>query len=465
MNIVKRNDFMKFKPPVVKNETYEMTINDLGTEGQGIGKINGFTVFVENALPDEIVKVLIVKVKKSFAYGKLVDIIKPSEYRVEPFCSNAKRCGGCQLQHLSYECQLKFKRKKVIDCLERIGGFKDIKVDDIVGMDKPVRYRNKAQFPVGMGKNGVEIGFYAKRSHNIIDTEKCYLQHSINDEIVRRFKEFMVENNISSYNEETHKGVVRHILTRIGFKTGEIMVCVVGNSKKMPCSDKLVEKFKDIEGMTSIVFNENREKTNVILGSKVTTLYGKDYITDYIDDIKFEISPLSFFQVNPIQTEKLYSRALEFADIKGDENVLDIYCGIGTISLFFARKSKSVLGVEIIPEAIDDAKRNASINGLSNTCFEVGKAEEVIPMLYEKEGIKADVVVVDPPRKGCDEAVLETIAQIKPKKVVYVSCDPATMARDLRYLADNGFEIKRVCPVDQFCHTTHVETVVLLTRN
>ena len=456
---------MKFEPPVLKNEIYEMNIDDLGTEGQGIGKINGFTVFVENALPNEIIKVLIVKVKKSFAYGKNIEIIKPSKYRVEPFCINAKRCGGCQLQHLSYEGQLEFKRKKVIDCIERIGGFKDIYVNETIGMENPIRYRNKAQFPVGMGKNGIETGFYAKRSHNIINTEKCLLQNEINDEIVKLFKEFMTENNIKPYDEKSHKGVVRHLLTRIGFKTGEIMICVVGNSKKMPCADKLVEKFKNIEGITSIVFNENREKTNVILGNKVTTLYGKDYITDYIGDIKFEISPLSFFQVNPIQTQKLYQKALDLADINENDSVIDIYCGIGTISLFFAKKAKSVLGVEIIPEAIEDAKRNAKINGFTNTRFEVGKAEEVIPALYKNECINADVVVVDPPRKGCDIAVLETISNIKPKKLVYISCDPATMARDLKYLNENGFKIEEVYPVDQFCHTTHCEVITLLKYN
>lgn len=456
---------MKFEPPVIKNEIYEMHIDDLGTEGQGIGKIDGFNVFVENALPSEIIKVLIVKVKKSFAYGKLIEIIKPSKYRVEPFCPKAKRCGGCQLQHMSYEGQLEFKRKKVLDCIERIGGFENIYVNKTIGMENPIRYRNKAQFPVGMGKNGIEVGFYAKRSHNIIETEKCFLQHEINDSIVAIVKEFMTENNIKPYDEKSHTGIVRHILTRIGFETGEIMVCIVGNSKKMPCADKLVEKLKDFEGMTSIVFNENREKTNVILGKKVTTLYGKDYIVDYIDNIKFEISPLSFFQVNPVQTRKLYEKALEVADIKGTENVLDIYCGIGTISLFFARKAKSVLGVEIVQEAILDAKRNAKINGFENTRFEVGKAEEIIPKLYKEEGIHADVVVVDPPRKGCDEAVLETISNIKPKKVVYVSCDPATMARDLKYLCDNGYSINEVWPVDQFCHTTHVETVVSLSKN
>ena len=450
------------KLPVEKNQTYTMSITDIGTNGEGIGRIDGYTVFVEGALPEEVIKVLIVKTKKHFSYGKLLEILEPSPHRVTPACPVAAKCGGCQLQHLSYEGQLSFKTKKVKDHLERIGGFSGISVGYAKGMEEPWRYRNKAQFPVG-GKTGEpEIGFYAKRSHRIIDTPVCMLQNKINDQIVKIIRAFLTEYEIHLYDETI--GLVRHILTRIGRRTGEIMVCLVVNGRNLPHCDVLVERLHEIEGMTSIVLNVNTAQTNVILGTEVHVLWGKETIRDYIGDVQFEISPLSFYQVNPLQTQVLYQTALDFAELEGNETVLDLYCGIGTISLFFAQKAKHIFGVEIVPEAIADAKRNAALNGMNNADFAVGAAEDVIPRLYEEKGITADVVVVDPPRKGCDSVLLDTIAAISPKKVVYVSCDSATLARDLAYLCPKGYTIEKVQVVDMFPHTVHVETVVLLSK-
>lgn len=450
--------------PVEKNKTYEMQIDALSTNGEGIGRMDGYTVFVEGALPGERVRILAVKVRKNFGYGKLLEILEPSPERREPRCPVAKQCGGCQLQHLSYAGQLAYKTKEVQDDLERIGGIHGIEVQPALGMEEPWRYRNKAQFPVGRGKDGCAIGFYAKRSHRIIDTEKCFLQHECNDEIIAVVRAFLNEFQIAPYDEETHTGLVRHILTRIGKQSGEIMVCIVINGRKLPHGEILVERLRQIEGVVSIVLNCNREKTNVILGQKIIPLWGKDTITDAIDGITFEISPLSFYQVNPTQTEVLYRKALEVAELTGEETVLDLYCGIGTISLFFARKAKQVFGVEIVPEAIADARKNAERNGITNAEFAVGAAEDVIPKLYEEKGITADVVVVDPPRKGCDAKLLETILRMQPKKIVYVSCNPATLARDLKLLTEGGYRVRKVQPVDQFCHSVHTEAVCLLTK-
>lgn len=449
--------------PVEKNKDYFMEITDIGNEGEGIGKIDGFTVFVKDALPSEKIKVRITKVNKSFAFGRLMEIIEPSKHRVEPKCPVYKRCGGCSLQHLSYDEQLKFKTKKVKDVLERIGGFENADVNDAIGMENPFHYRNKAQFPVREGKNGVEIGFYAPRSHNVIDIESCLIQHPLNDKIIRLIREFIREENVSVYNETTGKGLIRHIVTRIGYVTKEVLICIVINGKSIPKKERLIKKLSEVEGLKGIVLNINTKNTNVILSRETKVLWGQGFITDYIGDVKFEISINSFYQVNPVQTKVLYSKALELAGLTGNENVFDIYCGIGTISLFLAKKAKKVIGVEIVEQAIEDAKRNAKINGITNAEFIAGSAEEAIPKLYE-EGITADVVVVDPPRKGCDEAVLDTIIKMQPKRVVYVSCDPSTFARDLKALCSNGYEKGTAQPVDQFCHSGHVETVVLMSK-
>ncbi len=446
-----------------KNEILELQIEDIGTSGEGIGKADGYTVFVDGALPAERVKVLLMKAKKNYGYGKLLEILDASAYRTVPACPVAARCGGCQLQHMTYEAQLAFKTKKVKDCLERIGKVKDVQVYPALGMEDPFRYRNKAQFPVGEKDGTVQIGFFAKHSHRIVDTEVCLLQHTVNDAIVREVRAFLEEYRIPPYQEQNHTGLIRHILTRVACHTGEVMVCLVINGKKIPHIEKLVERLQKIEGVCSVVLNENREQTNVILGNQTKTIWGKDRITESLHGMQFEISPLSFYQVNAKQMEVLYDCALRMAQLKGNETVLDLYCGIGTISLYFAQKAKHVLGVEIVPQAIADAKENAKKNGVENVRFLVGAAEEVIPNLYRTEGLRADVVVVDPPRKGCDLKLLETIVSIQPQKLVYVSCDPATLARDICYLRSNGFALQQVQPVDMFPMSTHVECVALMT--
>lgn len=366
--------------------------------------------------------------------------------------------------HLSYDAQLKFKRQRVIDSLERIGNIKDPIVHDTLGMENPYRYRNKAQFPIGMKDGKVITGFYAPRSHEVIDTPSCLIQDEVSDKVMNIIKTWANKNGVSVYDEKTGKGILRHVMIRKAFKTNEVMVVLVTNGYDIPYIDELVNILKnDIQNLNSIVQNINREKTNVVLGDKNKTIYGNDTITDYIGDLKFNISPLSFFQVNPVQTEVLYNKALEYANLTGDETVIDAYCGTGTISLFLAQKAKKVYGIEIVEQAVKDAKKNAQENGISNVEFIAGKSEEVIPDLYNK-GISADVIVVDPPRKGCDEELLRTIAAMKPKRVVYVSCDPGTLARDLRYLRENGFDVEEVQPVDMFAMTGHVETVVLIEK-
>ena len=450
-----------------KNDIVKVTIDDIGNEGEGIGKVDGFPLFIKDATIGDVIEAKVIKVKKSYGYARVENILTPSKDRVKTKCPVARQCGGCSIQHLSYEKQLEYKQNKVKNCLERIGGFLGIeeKMEPILGMEEPWYYRNKAQFPVGLGKDGsITTGFYAGRTHSIIDNTHCYIQAKINEQLLEIIKEFLMENKIEPYNEETHTGLVRHILTRVGFVTGEIMVCIILNGTKLPNAEQLVERLIKVAGMTSISININQEKTNKILGKKVKTLWGKDTITDYIGDVKYQISPLSFYQVNPIQTKVLYGKALEYADLKGEETVWDLYCGIGTISLFLAQKAKKVYGVEIIPEAIEDARKNAQLNHMENVEFFVGKAEDVLPEQYEKNKVYADVIVVDPPRKGCDETLLNTMITMSPKRIVYVSCDPATLARDLKILCGNGYEIERVQVVDQFAHTAHVESVVLLTR-
>ena len=459
-----------------KNDIVTVEITDIGVSGEGIGHVDGYTLFIKDAVIGDVVEAKVMKAKKNYGYARLMKVITPSEYRVEPKCAFARRCGGCQIQEMSYDRQLVFKDQKIRGNLERIGGFTKEQIEavmqPVVGMEHPFSYRNKAQFPFGTDKEGNPItGFYAGRTHDIIANTDCALGVDQNREILEIILQYMRENKIKSYDEKTGKGLIRHALIRYGFKTKEIMVCLVVNGKKLPKAERLIEKLIQIEGMTSITISPNTRRDNVIMGDSYEILWGQGYITDYIGNVKYQISPLSFYQVNPVQTEKLYGLALEYADLKGDETVWDLYCGIGTISLFLAQKAKQVYGVEIVPQAIDDAKENAKINAIDNAEFFVGKAEEVLPEYYAEyerehngETAHADVIVVDPPRKGCDETLLETIVKMQPEKVVYVSCDSATLARDLKYLCANGYEIKMCRGVDQFPQSVHVETVVLLSH-
>ncbi len=448
-----------------KNDIVTLKIEDCGIDGEGIGKADGFTVFVKDAVIGDTVRAKIMKAKKNYGYGRLEEIITPSPDRVEPKCQFARQCGGCQLQALSYEKQLEFKTSKVRGHLERIGGFTDIPMEKILGMDQPFHYRNKAQFPVGKSKDGrIITGFYAGRTHSIIENRDCALGVTRNKEVLDRVIAHMEKFHIQPYDENTGKGVVRHVLIRYGFFTDEMMVCLIINGENLPGEEALVKSLRQIPETVSVMVNVNKKRNNVILGEKVRLLWGQPYITDKIGEISYQISPLSFFQVNPYQTGRLYGKALEYAQLSGNETVWDLYCGIGTISLFLAQKAKMVRGVEIIPAAIENAKENACLNGFDNTEFFVGKAEEVLPEQFARTGERADVIVVDPPRKGCDETLLSTIIEMQPDRVVYVSCDSATLARDLKYLCERGYELKKVCPVDMFPNTVSVETVVLLSH-
>lgn len=497
-----------------KNDIVTLTIEDIGTEGEGIGKIDGFTLFVKDAVVGDVIEAKIMKAKKNYAYARLERVITPSPFRVEPKCAYHRQCGGCQIQALSYDKQLEFKHNKVRNNLLRIGGFAPQLLEEImepiVGMDEPYHYRNKAQYPVGTDKEGTPVtGFYAGRTHSIIANTECYLGVSQNKEILEIILEYMKCNKVSAYDEESGRGCVRHVLIRTGFTSGEIMVCLVinGRDKKrckagefLPGQADLLNRLTQVQGMTSISVSINTEKTNVIMGKEIHVLWGESTISDVIhvrdmqtegypqtgQKLTFKISPLSFYQVNPVQTEKLYSLALEYAGLTGQETVWDLYCGIGTISLFLANKARQVYGVEIVPQAIEDARENAKRNEIANAAFFVGKAEEVLPEFYERLSKKVtrdvnveskdaeqrdasdmlhpDVIVVDPPRKGCDEACLETMLKMQPKRIVYVSCDSATMARDVKILCEGGYELKKVRAVDQFGHTVHVETVCLLSK-
>ncbi|SCN25942.1 23S rRNA (uracil-C(5))-methyltransferase RlmCD [Clostridium sp. N3C] len=447
-----------------KNQELLVDIVAEGYQGEGIAKPQGFPIFIPGALKGEKVKIKIVKLTKNHGFGKLLDIVEPSENRVEPICPLYKRCGGCQLQHMSYQEQLVFKKNRVKDCLERIGKITDVKINDTLGMEEPLRYRNKVQLPVGVEKGEPIIGFYAPRSHDIINLQQCFIQDETGDEVVQLTRDWMKKFGISAYDENTKTGVVRHVMIRKGFKTGEVMVVLVTNTEKLPHKDEFVKLvIEKIPGVKSIIQNINNKPTNVVLGQQNITLWGSNTITDYIGQFKFEISPLSFFQVNPFQTEVLYNKALEYANLSGEETVFDAYCGTGTISLFLAQKAKKVYGVEIIPEAIENAKKNAKLNNIHNAEFFVGEAEVIIPKLIE-DGKKAEVVVVDPPRKGCEKSLIEAIAEMRPNRVVYVSCDPATLARDLRIFEDLGYKTEAVQPVDMFPHTAHVETICLMSK-
>jgi 23S rRNA (uracil1939-C5)-methyltransferase len=449
---------------IKKNENYEMEITGMTHEGQGVGRINNFTVFVDGALKGEKVEVKIIKVNKSYAVGKLLNILAPSENRVEPFCSAYKRCGGCSLQHMDYAAQLEFKTELVRENLQRIGKIDNVIVHDTIGMENALRYRNKAQYPVGSVKGELAVGFYAKRSHDIIKSDECGIQDENSDKVKYTVQDFIIRYGISAYDEISRTGLIRHVVTRTGFKTGEVMVVIVINGEDLPHKRELVDMLvENVPGVKSVFLNVNTQNTNVILGRKNIKIFGQDTISDYIGKYRFNISPLSFYQVNPVQTEVLYNKALEYAGLTGEETVFDLYCGIGTISLFLSEKAKKVYGVEVVEEAIIDARKNAELNGVENVEFIAGESEKVVTELY-KQGVRADVVVVDPPRKGCDKTLLETLVSMEPKRIVYVSCNPSTLARDLNYLDENGYKAVEAQPVDMFPFTPHVECVTLMSR-
>ena len=492
-----------------KNDIVTVRIDDIGNDGEGIGKANGYTLFVKDAVIGDTVEARITKCRKTYGYARVEKVVTPSSFRAEPKCSLYRQCGGCQIQAMRYDRQLAFKQDKVRNNLIRIGGFDaeyiDAVTEPIVGMDEPWHYRNKAQYPVGYDRNGNLIaGFYAGRTHDIIANTDCALGAEENKEILEAVLSYMRENQVTAYRETDGSGLVRHVLIRTGFASGQIMVCLVINGKKLPAEDKLVEKLRSlsfgkcgVQGeatedenrggaaarrIVSIAVSVNEERTNVIMGKEIRVLWGSAYIEDSIrilqtgERVHFRISPLSFYQVNPLQTEKLYSIALDYAGLTGRETVWDLYCGIGTISLFLAKKAKQVYGVEVIPQAIEDAEENARINRIGNAKFYVGKAEEVLPAFYEDAGKAAeendfgtasdmrhpDVIVVDPPRKGCDEKCLETMLAMKPARIVYVSCDSATLARDLKTLAVGGYALQKVRAVDQFGQSVHVECAIMM---
>lgn len=465
-----------------KNDVFTVTIEDMGEDGAGIGKTDGYTWFIKDALIGDVIQASVMKMKKNYGFARLVKVLEPAPGRVEARCPVARACGGCQLQELDYREQLRFKERKVYNHLKRIGGMDRlflpedrekaagvldaVVMEPIIGMEDPWRYRNKAQYPVGLGKDGQPAaGFYAGRTHSLIPAPglDCLLGCQENKELLKIILDFMKEYKIPPYDEAAHQGLVRHVLLRKGFSSGGLMVCLVINGKELPHGGELAERLREA-GVSSVSYSVNMERTNVIMGTRIVNLYGPGYITDTIGDIEYRISPLSFYQVNPVQTEKLYGTALEFADLSGGETVWDLYCGIGTISSFLAKKAGKVYGVEIIPQAIEDARENARRNGIENVEFFVGKAEEVLPEQYERNHVRADVIVVDPPRKGCDPVCLETILKMAPERVVYVSCDSATLARDVKFLEENGYRAMRVRPVDMFPMGGHCECVVKLER-
>lgn len=465
-----------------KNDVFTVTIEDMGEDGAGIGKTDGYTWFIKDALIGDVIQASVMKMKKNYGFARLVKILEPAPGRVEARCPVARACGGCQLQELDYREQLRFKERKVYNHLKRIGGMdrlflpedrekaagvpNAVVMEPIIGMEDPWRYRNKAQYPVGLGKDGQPAaGFYAGRTHSLIPAPglDCLLGCQENKELLKIILDFMKEYKIPPYDEAAHQGLVRHVLLRKGFSSGGLMVCLVINGEELPHGGELAERLR-VAGVSSVSYSVNMERTNVIMGTRIVNLYGPGYITDTIGDIEYRISPLSFYQVNPVQTEKLYGTALEFADLSGGETVWDLYCGIGTISSFLAKKAGKVYGVEIIPQAIEDARENARRNGIENVEFFVGKAEEVLPEQYERNHVRADVIVVDPPRKGCDPVCLETILKMAPERVVYVSCDSATLARDVKFLEENGYRATRVRPVDMFPMGGHCECVVKLER-
>jgi len=451
--------------PVQKNELYRSQIEGLTHDGLGVARIEGFPVFVANALPKEDVSFKPTLIKKSFAFGRAMEFHQTSPHRVEPPCPIYKQCGGCQLQHFDYESQLETKQELVKSHMLRIGHLANVPVLETIGMENPWRYRNKTQVPFGKDEFGrVVAGFYKRRSHEIMDMTSCLIQQDVSDQIINDMKTLCETYGIEPYDEAMSKGALRHVIVRVGFKSGEIMVTLVTRTKKLPAQKEIIDFLTaNYPQIKSIAQNVNPKATNVIFGDETQILYGEPYIYDELDGIRFAISPRSFYQVNPIQTETLYAKAVEFAQLTGDEIVFDAYCGIGSITLFLARRAKKVYGVEIVPEAINDARLNATLNGMDNVHFETGKSEEVIPKWLES-GIVPDVIVVDPPRKGCETSLLDAFIEVAPKRIVYVSCDSSTLARDLKILSEGGYDVEVVQPVDMFPQTTHVECVALLTK-
>lgn len=453
----------KTTTPVTTGDTITLQIESLNHDGEGVGRFQGFTVFVPGAVPGEVVEANVISVQKNYGRALLSSIDQESPQRITPRCEHYEQCGGCQLQHLSYEAQLQLKQKTVQDALQRIGGI-TIPVHPTLGMKNPWHYRNKAQVPIGRQGHAIVAGFYEKRSHNIVDLTCCHIQHPVNDTIVHTVRRILTELGISAYDEREHRGLVRHILARTSFTTGEVIVVIVTNGFTLPKTELLVKAMQDnIHGLCGLVQNVNTRRGNTILAKEDITLWGRPWLREQLGCLTFRVSPRSFLQVNPTQTEVLYAKTLDYAGLTGKETVFDLYCGIGTISLYLARTAGKVIGVEYVEDAVRDARENAASNNISNTEFFTGAAEDVVPRLY-KQGYRADVVVVDPPRKGCDQSLLSTITQMAPQRIVYVSCNPATLARDIKYLHEHGFVPKEAQPVDMFPHTPHVECVVRIQR-
>lgn len=449
---------------IKKGEEYVLDIIDNGLDGAGIAKINDFTVFVLQTVKGEKVKALILKVNKSFAFAKVIEFIEKSEHRTQEDCKTYKRCGGCSLRFLDYEATLDIKEEMVKNCLSKFK-LNDIKVKPIIAMGNPFNYRNKLQYPCGIDKDGKPVmGVFANRSHEIIPVENCQIQNELSEKIAKDVFGFLKENNTSMYDEKNLKGVIRHIIIRIGIITNEVMLILVVNENRINKQEELVSyitsRYPEIK---TIVKNFNTKNTNVILGNKNETIFGEGYIYDFLGEYKFKISPLSFYQTNPVQTEALYNKALDYAELTGKETVLDLYCGIGTIGIFAAKKAKQVYGIEVIENAVKDAKENAEINNVKNAEFYLGEVENILEDILEKNKVKPDVVFVDPPRKGLDNKTIEILKDLMPQKIVYVSCNPATLARDLKLLEEK-YNIREITPVDMFPYTKHIETVSILIK-
>ena len=450
--------------PVIRNNKYTLEIVSLGHSGEGVGKYEGFTVFVPHALPGETVEVKITEVKKNYAKANLQKVQVPAPFRLVPQCPIYYQCGGCQLQHVAYDQQLVLKRQQVVDAVTRIGKIADVTIHPTLGAAEPWYYRNKMQFPIGMAKGQVAVGCFAQGTHQIINTKHCYIQHSDNDGIAQTVQQVVTELGISTYDERTGQGEMRHVIGRVGIATGEVMVVLVTATPDLPNKVALIQRLLErVPNIVSIIHNVNNKPTNVILGHKMKTVWGRDTITDRLGKFTFHISARSFFQVNTAQAEVLYNKAVEYAGLTGTETVIDAYCGTGTITLFLAEKAAKVYGIEMIEPAVADAKVNAQINQVTNVEFVVGDVVDVMPRMF-KQGLRPEVIVVDPPRAGCDKKVLETFAAMQPERIVYVSCNPASLARDLAILAELGYKTKEIQPVDMFAQTYHVESVALIER-